>query len=193
MIPCAIGVLAIAWYKKVPIMRTVEVGAPAVAGAYAVGRTGCWAVGDDYGRPWDGPIATVFPEGAPPSTAGIMAREFGVTFPPGTDPGTLVSVHPTQLYESLFHAACAGLFAIALHRNAFRGEWFRGNLFKAYIILYAAFRFGTELLRPEPRFLAGLTGYQWGSIVLAAAFGWLWWRDARRIRDNDSCGSPSVA
>ena len=53
------------------------------AAAYAVGRTGCWAVGDDYGRPWNGFLAVAFPQGAPPSTAGIMAREFGIPLPPG--------------------------------------------------------------------------------------------------------------
>lgn len=77
----AIGVLGIARWKKVPLLRTLDVGAPSIMAAYAVGRTGCWAIGDDYGRPWDGPLATTFAEGAPPSTAGIMSREFGVQFP----------------------------------------------------------------------------------------------------------------
>src|SRR3954470_24773849 len=56
----AVGVFLISYRKKVPIWRTLEVGAPALAAAYAVGRTGCWDVGDDYGRPWNGPWAVQF-------------------------------------------------------------------------------------------------------------------------------------
>ena len=170
----AVGVLAIAWYKKVPIMRTVEVGAPAVAAAYAVGRTGCWAVGDDYGRPWDGPIATVFPEGAPPSTAGIMAREFGVTFPPGTDPGTLVSVHPTQLYEvAMALVMFAIIWKVRRHNN--REGW----LFGAYLALAGLERFVVEFFRAKDDYLAiGITIAQ--VIALSATVAGVVWLYALR-------------
>ncbi|HET9004303.1 MAG TPA: prolipoprotein diacylglyceryl transferase family protein, partial [Gemmatimonadaceae bacterium] len=77
-----IAVLAMAKWKGMNLWRVADVGGPAVMAAYAVGRTGCWAVGDDYGRPWDGALAVAFPNGAPPSTAGIMSRLFGVAFPP---------------------------------------------------------------------------------------------------------------
>mgnify|MGYP000358396965 CR=1 FL=1 len=51
-----------------------DVAGIAIAAGYSVGRTGCWAVGDDYGRPFTGFFATQFPEGAPPSTvAGLNA------------------------------------------------------------------------------------------------------------------------
>ena len=51
-------------------MRFFDVGGPCVAAAYAVGRTGCWAVGDDYGKPWNGFLAVTFPNGAPPEHRG---------------------------------------------------------------------------------------------------------------------------
>ena len=95
-----LAVMLVIWKKKIPMLRIFDVGAPAVAAAYAVGRTGCWAVGDDYGKPWPGGFLSVqFPEGAPPSTVGIMSRDFGVQFPPGTSPTTVVGVYPTQLIE----------------------------------------------------------------------------------------------
>ena len=72
------SIRVVARAKKMPLWLTLELGGPSIAAAYAVGRTGCWGVGDDYGRPWDGPLAVQFPEGAPPSTAGIMQQEFGV-------------------------------------------------------------------------------------------------------------------
>jgi phosphatidylglycerol:prolipoprotein diacylglycerol transferase len=149
----AIGVLLIARFKKVPIWRTLEVGAPALAAAYAVGRTGCWGVGDDYGRPWDGPIATQFPEGAPPSTAGIMQQEFGVEFPAGTDPNTLVAVHPTQLYEVAMSVVMfAIIWRLRHHRHA------EGWLFGVYCVLAGIERFVVEFFRAKDDALGfGLT------------------------------------
>ena len=55
-------------YQKLSFPRFADVAGIAIAAGYAVGRTGCWAVGDDYGRPYTGPFAVPFPQGAPPST-----------------------------------------------------------------------------------------------------------------------------
>src|SRR3954453_5558785 len=65
------GILAVAfviWRKKLRFTRISDVGGISVAAAYSIGRSGRWAVGDDYGRPWNSPWAVSFPEGAPPST-----------------------------------------------------------------------------------------------------------------------------
>ena len=158
----AIGVLLIARQKKVPLWRTVEVSAPALAAAYAVGRTGCWDVGDDYGRPWTGPLAVQFPEGAPPSTAGIMAREFGQKFPPGTDPNAVIAVHPTQLYEvTMALIMFAILWRLRRHKHA------EGWLMGAYCVLAGIERFIVEFFRAKDDVLPiGLTVAQ--LIALAA-------------------------
>lgn len=158
----AVGVLLIAWRKRVPIWRTLEVGAPALAAAYAIGRTGCWDVGDDYGRPWSGPLAVQFPNGAPPSTAGIMAREFNVPFPPGTDPNTVVAVHPTQLYEvAMSLVMFAVLWKLRRHRHA------EGWLFGVYLVLAGIERFVVEFFRAKDDALSfGLTMAQ--MLALAA-------------------------
>lgn len=170
----AIGVLLIARWKKVPLLRTVEVGAPALAAAYAVGRTGCWAIGDDYGRPWDGPLATTFPEGAPPSTAGIMSSEFGVSFPPGTDPNSVIAVHPTQLYEV---AMATVMFAIIWRLRGHRHR--EGWLFGVYLVLAGIERFVVEFFRAKDDYLAvGLTLAQ--MIAIAATVAGVAWLVAMR-------------
>ena len=158
----AIGVLLIARMKKVSWWTTLEVGAPAVAAAYAVGRTGCWAVGDDYGRPWSGPLAVQFPEGAPASFAGTMQREFGVQFPAGTDPSTLVAVHPTQLYEvAMGLVMFFVIWRLRRHRRA------AGWLFGVYCVLAGIERFVVEFFRAKDDSLAiGITLAQ--SIAIAA-------------------------
>lgn len=170
----AIGVLAIARWKKVPLLRTMEVGAPSLAAAYAVGRTGCWAIGDDYGRPWDGPLATVFPQGAPPSTAGVMSSEFGVRFPAGTDPASVIAVHPTQLYE----VAMATLMFVIIWR--LRGHRHReGWLFGVYLVLAGIERFVVEFFRAKDDYLAlGLTIAQ--MIAIGATIAGLAWLAAFR-------------
>ncbi|HEY8176447.1 MAG TPA: prolipoprotein diacylglyceryl transferase [Gemmatimonadaceae bacterium] len=165
----AIGVLLIARYKRVPVMRVLEVGAPALAAAYAIGRTGCWAVGDDYGKPWNGPFAVQFPEGAPPSTAGIMSREFGVRFPPGTNPNTVVAVHPTQLYEvAMGFIMFLILWRLRRHHHA------EGWLFGVYCVLAGIERFLVEMFRAkDDRLGFGLTLAQMFALAAIALGVWL--------------------
>lgn len=148
--------------KKLSVARIADVAGISIAAAYSVGRTGCWAVGDDYGRPWNSALAVRFPEGAPPSTVENLSSMFGVEFPPGTDPATVVAVHPTQLYET---AAGFAMFLILWgmrdHRHA------EGWLFGAYCVLAGVERFLVEFVRAkDDRFVAGLTSAQ----VIALAF-----------------------
>jgi phosphatidylglycerol---prolipoprotein diacylglyceryl transferase len=88
------------WRLRVPLRWTMQLVAPALAAAYALGRVGCFLVNDDYGRPTSLPWAVKFPQGLPPSTAGNLHGLFGVPVPPGIDPSTVLAVHPTQLYET---------------------------------------------------------------------------------------------
>src|SRR5680860_808544 len=60
------------------IPRFADAAAPALAIGYAIGRLGCFLVGDDYGRPTDLPWGIAFPEGSPPSTAENLRQLFGV-------------------------------------------------------------------------------------------------------------------
>ena len=46
-----VAVVAVVMYKKLGVAQMSDSAAVALPAAYAVGRTGCWAVGDDYGRP----------------------------------------------------------------------------------------------------------------------------------------------
>ena len=82
--------------------------------------------------------------------------------------------HPTQLYEFAFHATAAVVLASLLRRGMFRGQ-----LVKLYIISYAAYRFVSEFVRPEPVVWGGLTAYQWGALALVVVFAGLWRHDAR--------------
>lgn len=147
--------LVIKW-RKLSFIRYADVAGIAIAAGYSVGRTGCWAVGDDYGRPWSGPLAVAFPNGAPPSTAGIMARDFGVSFPAGTDAAQVIAVHPTQLYETLMgFVMFAILWRLRDHKHA------EGWLFGLWCILAGLERFIIEFVRAkDDRFFGALTAAQ---------------------------------
>jgi phosphatidylglycerol:prolipoprotein diacylglycerol transferase len=169
--------------KKLSVARIADVAGISIAAAYSVGRTGCWAVGDDYGRPWNSALAVRFPEGAPPSTVENLSTMFGIEFPPGTDPGQVVAVYPTQLYET---AAGFVMFMILWrmrdHRHA------EGWLFGVYCILAGVERFLVEFVRAkDDRFIAGLTGAQIiavGFVVLGALVMY--------VRRSVTPGSPGI-
>jgi phosphatidylglycerol:prolipoprotein diacylglycerol transferase len=169
----AIAVLLVVVRKKLPVLRIMDISGPAIAAAYAVGRTGCWAIGDDYGRPWNGFLAVAFPNGAPPSTAGIMARDFGVAVPAGVAPNSVLSVYPTQLLEVLLGVIMfAILWRMRDHKHA------EGWLFGAYCVLAGLERFAVEFFRAkDDRLGFGLTYAQ--LIAIAFVVGgalFMWWR-----------------
>jgi phosphatidylglycerol:prolipoprotein diacylglycerol transferase len=160
--------------KQLSFMRISDVAGPAIAAGYAVGRTGCWAVGDDYGRPWDGPLAVMFPQGSPPSTAGVMERAFGTPIPPGVSPDTVLAVHPTQLYETAMGLAMfLILWRFRKHQHA------EGWLFGLYAMLAGAERFIVEFFRAkDDRFVGPLTLAQ--VIAIAITVAGVFWMMARR-------------
>ena len=154
------GAVALCWAvikaKKLNFLRIADVAGIAIAAGYSVGRTGCWAVGDDYGRPWSGFLATQFPEGAPPSTVSVMSSQFGVTFPAGTNPMDVVAVHPTQLYETLM-----GFIMFLVVWNLRKHTNKEGWLFGVYCIVAGIERFTVEFFRAKDDALTvGLTTAQ---------------------------------
>ena len=151
-------------YKKLSFPRFADVAGIAIAAGYAVGRTGCWAVGDDYGRPYTGPFAVLFPQGAPPSTVAEMQRSFHVTdFPAGMDPRTVVSVYPTQIMEVAMGMIMFGiLWRMRDHKHA------EGWLFGVWAILAGVERFIVEFFRAKDDRLAWTMGLSLAQVIALA-------------------------
>lgn len=178
-----VAVLLLIRIKHLHIQRIADVAGIAIAAAYAMGRTGCWAVGDDYGRPWHSVFAVSFPQGSPPSTAGEMAATFHMPIPAGMSPDTVLSVYPTQLFEvTLGFIMFLILWRLRDHRHA------EGWLFGLYMVLAGTERFLIEFLRAkDDRFFGPLTAAQ--LIALAAVVAGFIWMNARRtIR----AGAPGI-
>lgn len=159
----AIAVILNGWRLGVPLRWTMQITAPALAAAYALGRVGCFLVNDDYGRPTDLAWGMKFPEGLPPSTAGNLHNLFGVPVPAGIDPSTVLAVHPTQLYEV---AAMLIVFAVLW---SLRGRGPVGWLFGLYLIFAGVERFLVEIVRAkDDRFLGPFTLAQLTSAIIVA-------------------------
>ena len=157
-----IAVMYVVRRTRYGVLRMFDVGGPACAAAYAVGRTGCWAVGDDYGKPWNGFLAVAFPEGSPPSTVAVMTRDFGVHVPADVPLSTVMSVYPTQLLEVLLgFVMFLALWRMRDHRHA------EGWLFGVYCVLAGLERFVVEFFRAKDDRLVGPLTY---AQLIALAF-----------------------
>jgi phosphatidylglycerol---prolipoprotein diacylglyceryl transferase len=174
--------------KRLSFTRISDVAGIAIAAAYSIGRTGCWAVGDDYGRPFNGFGAVSFPNGAPPSTVANMTELFHIQAPPNASPNQVLSVYPTQLYEvALGFVMFLILWKYRKHNHA------EGWLFGLYCVLAGVERFFMEFVRAkDDRFFMGIfTSAQ--LIALLFAIGGAVWMYMRRTPGPDAPGIYPVA
>ncbi len=166
------GLLGAIWAVRrrgQPVAELADISAPALALAYGLGRIGCFLVGDDYGRPTDSWVGVAFPNGAPPSTAGNLRRGFGVDIPADIPDGQVLSVYPTQLFETGF----SFLIFFILWRLRFQDRR-AGWLFSLWFVLAGLERFVIEFFRAkDDRFFGALSLAQVISIGLIVVGLWL--------------------
>jgi len=128
---------------RVPLVRGLAAASPGLALGHAIGRIGCFMVGDDYGRPSTLPWAVAFPKGLPP---------------------TDVPVHPTQLYEAIPLAVLAWLLIRWRRHNTPDVV-----VLARYLMLAGAIRFAVEFLRVNAVVLGPFTLAQLWSMALIVA------------------------
>ncbi len=172
----AIAVLVTLRLRRLPAWPMMDAATPALALGYAIGRLGCFLVGDDYGRPTDLPWGVAFPVGLPPTTAGEMRQMFGLDIPPSVPDDALLRVHPTQLYETF---GCLVILGIGLW--LFRKKLRPGMVSLIVIALLAVERFLVEILRAkDDRFFGPFTLAQVISLAVLLIVATLAWLLARR-------------
>lgn len=170
------------WRHKVDYLTAADAAAPALSLGYAIGRIGCFLVGDDYGRPTDAWFGIAFPKGAPPTTAQAL-REFGAPVDPSLPADAILRVHPTQLYETF---AALAMFAILMWLN--RRPHRRGLGWGLFCIMLGVERFLVEIVRAkDDRFLGPFTVAQLISVLLVLA-GCVWVVRARGLVSPVSAG-----
>jgi phosphatidylglycerol:prolipoprotein diacylglycerol transferase len=126
-----IGALLVAgWYMRrtrLPLARTADVFAPAIALGHGIGRLGCFSAGCCWGVECHLPWAVTF-------TNPVANQLVGV--PLG------VPLHPTQLYESAAEFLIFGILYYCFGR-AHRP----GAIISLYLMLYSTARFVVEFFR----------------------------------------------
>ena len=152
------GVLTGAWIahrRGLPVAQLLDVVAPAIPVAQAIGRLGNWFNQELYGRPTNLPWGLrVDPEHRPAGYEHIA------------------TYHPAFLYEALWNLALAGLLILYERRHPGARP---GRLFALYVAGYALGRLWIEALRIDPASrIAGLRVNLWVSILaLAVSAAWL--------------------
>jgi phosphatidylglycerol:prolipoprotein diacylglycerol transferase len=139
-----LGIVYLAW-KKLPIWKISDILAPSIALGSMFGRVGCLLNGCCYGYACDLPWAIHFP--ADHETHGI-------------------GVHPTEIYDGLLNLALYCLLAWWFRRKKFDGQ-----IFAAYLMIYAVFRSIAEHFRgdyPPDHIHYGLTSAQLVSVPMFA-------------------------
>ena len=132
--------------KGLPFLRLLDIWAPSVLLAQAVGRFGNWTNQEAFGPPTDLP--------------------WGVYIEPAHRPAEYAAqthFHPTFFYEAGLDFL--GLTALLLLRPRLRAK--PGAVLGAYLVIYAAGRFAVEFLRFDTAALAGIPLAQVLAVALA--------------------------
>jgi len=181
----SIGVTYMLKREKLPFWEVADVAALSVPIAYAIGRMGCFLVGDDYGRPTDSWVGLAFPQGSPPTTAGNLRNYFGVDVPESIPDWEVMRVFPTQLFEVFVTLA---IFALLwrLRKHPYKAGW----LGFVYLMFAGLERLFVEFFRAkDDRILGAFTLAQLisvGLIVLGAYGAWAFSRKRRTERPVSS-------
>ena len=166
----------IAHRRGLPVAELLDVVAPALPVAQAIGRLGNWFNQELFGRATDLPWGLeIDPDHRPAGYADVT------TF------------HPTFLYEALWNLALAGLLVWWERR---RGPGARpGRLFALYVAGYAIGRMWVEALRIDPATrLLGVRWNIWMSVIaFVAAVGWLVFDSRRRPSTPAPAAEPEEA
>ncbi len=111
--------------QKLSLTLLSDIVSPSIALGESFTRIGCFLNGCCFGLPTDLPWGVHFPRGSFAYHAGLDC-----------------SIHPTQLYSSLFGLLLFFFLQKMLHRPHRQGE-----VFSYFLIVYGGFRFGVDFVR----------------------------------------------
>ena len=139
----------------------------------AIGRIGCYSVGEHFGRTTEFFLGTTYEGGSTQEDfIGTEPLVEGMTF------------HNTALYEFLHLLVLFGLMSWLIARARRRDEHLLpGTLMGLFTIWYGVARFLTDLVRVNDDTTFGLTGAQWMSVVLVPVGLWVLLRVRHRAAD----------
>lgn len=140
-----LGASLAAWFllkrDRFPFWKAADMAGFAVPLGLAFGRMGCLLAGCCFGKTCELPWALAFPPWSPASEAQAKAHLL--------PHAALWSyrVHPTQIYESAASLAIAWIALAVVHPR----KRYDGQVFVAFLVMYAVARFLLETLRDDDR------------------------------------------
>ena len=129
----------------------------------ALGRIGCYSVGEHFGRTSDFFLASRYDGGdVREPSLGDQPLLVGTTF------------HNTSLYEfGYMMLLFAGMGALVLAARRRGREVSPGTLTGIFVLYYGVARFLSDALRVNDERIGGLTGAQWMCLVMIPAGAWI--------------------
>ena len=166
-----------ALYAHLPIFRTMDAIAPALALGQGIGRIGCLAAGCCFGQPTGARWGLVF-------TSPFAARTTGV--PLG------VPLYPTQIFESVASLLiCAVLLTLLARRHR------DGEVMGAWLFLYGLARFFLEFFRGDAGrgslFGGALSVTQGLAMLMVVLAGVLWSVASQNSNSNSVPGNAHAS
>ena len=186
----AFGAWLFARKVKLPLLRLGDAILVALVLGQVFGRIGCLLVGDDHGRPWDGPLAITFPSAGVDPATGLKYGPEGSLFP---RQWLDVPVHPSQLYLSAMNLV---LFLVGA--RLFTRKRFDGQVASVLMMLYAVGRFSIEYTRGDDQARGvysvaalDLSTAQWISLAVFAIGVILYGRQRKRPEAQVAARAPT--
>jgi phosphatidylglycerol:prolipoprotein diacylglycerol transferase len=158
-----VGASFAAWWllkrDRFPFWKAADMAGFAVPLGLAFGRMGCLMAGCCFGSTCELPWAISFPGRSPASEAEFKAHLLA-------SPRTWsLPVHPTQIYESAASLVIAAVCLVWIHPR----KRYDGQVFAAFLALYAVARFLVEFLRRDDR--GGFFGLSTSQLLGVAMLG----------------------
>jgi len=148
---------ATAWYvlrrDRFPFWKAADMAGITVALGLGFGRMGCHLAGCCFGATSTLPWSVVFPGHSPASESQWKLSLLGSPAEPS------LPVHPTQLLESAGSLGIAALLLLYVHGR----KRYDGQVFLAFVALYAVLRFLLETVRADDR--GGLFGLSTSQLI----------------------------
>jgi len=170
--------------RSIPFWKLADVAAPTIALGQAIGRMGCFAAGCCHGSACPLPVTGSITGGLFPGGQVVTVDGFphvALLFERGVGVGAIFDTptYPTQVWETL------ATFTLFLFLSWMWARWrrFDGQVFAAYLFLYAGVRYTIELYRGDT-----IRGVDWfglfstsqlvaiGMVSIAAVIAFIGWR-----------------
>jgi phosphatidylglycerol:prolipoprotein diacylglycerol transferase len=166
---------------RFPFWKAADMAGFAIPLGLGFGRMGCLLAGCCFGVRTESALAMSFPPYSPASEAQFKLQELG-KLNEWSHP-----VHPAQIYESAVSFAIAGICLFYVHGR----KRYDGQVFVAFLALYAVGRFLLEFLRADDR--GGLAGLSTSQLIGIGVAALAFVIHQRRTRSIGTPSSPTQA